>query len=124
MKILYAEDEKILREYMANEFNEMGHTVESVEDGEHALERLAASADYDLLLTDQNMHSGVTGVEVLKRVREDVKYKELPVIVLSSDDRVAAEVRKLGGAYMPKGTDFEQRVVMLRGCFDLIEFLR
>jgi len=80
-------------------------------------------------VTDNQMPD-IWGVEVLKQIRTQDEFKTLPVIVLSSMRNITNDVRKLGGIFMPKGLDqnsrgseTENEPDVLRGYFDLIEFL-
>ena len=62
-------------------------TVEDAETGELALERAERKPAIDLMLLDLGL-PGISGIEVLKRVRENPLTRGLPVVVLtSSQDR-------------------------------------
>lgn len=62
-----------------------------VRDGEEAIAFLRREGNYadavrpDLVLLDLHLPK-VTGAEVLKMIREDVKLKNLPVVILSTSD--------------------------------------
>ena len=60
----------------------MEHNIISAEDGVIALEKLSQN-EIDLVITDLNMPN-MDGLELIKNIRENPKYKELPIIVLSS----------------------------------------
>jgi len=129
LRILYAEDHKVLRDHLAEVMVGMGHTVEAVDDGKHVLDLLKSGHKCDVVVTDNQMPN-IWGVEVLKQIRAQEEFKKLPVIVLSSMTTIANDVRKLGGIFMPKGLDqnsrggdTENELNVLRGYFDLIEFL-
>jgi len=51
-RILIAEDEAALREFISRALTHFGHEVTVVEDGAEALLRLQSGESYDLLLTD------------------------------------------------------------------------
>lgn len=88
MKILLVEDEPSLREGLADLLRGEGFLVETVEDGETALERGSDPA-VDLLVLDL-MLPRLDGIEVCRRLRE--LRPELPVLMLtargSEDDKV------------------------------------
>jgi two-component system chemotaxis response regulator CheY len=95
LRILYAEDLRDLREVARMSLSRDGHTIECVEDGTLALDRLsAAPAAFDLLLTDHHMPL-MNGLELVTAL------KQLPfpgkVVVFSSElsPAVSAEYRRL-----------------------------
>jgi CheY-like chemotaxis protein len=56
LRILYADDMRELREVARISFERAGHTVECVDDGQKAFDRLTANpAGYDLVITDHHM---------------------------------------------------------------------
>jgi len=54
-RILVAEDEQTVRELVTRALTQDGHEVEAVPDGAAALEKLAASEPFELLLSDIRM---------------------------------------------------------------------
>ena len=86
-RILVAEDEPAILDALVYTLRGEGYDVETVTDGESALEQ-ARAGRYDLLVLDL-MLPRLSGTEVLRRVREE---SPLPVIVLtarsSETDRV------------------------------------
>jgi CheY-like chemotaxis protein len=54
-RIMVAEDESSVRTLLVRAFAQDGHEVESAPDGAAALDRLAKSAPFDLLLSDIQM---------------------------------------------------------------------
>jgi two-component system response regulator RegX3 len=89
VRILIVEDERPLREGLADLLQAAGHEVEAVEDGRSGLER-GTHGDFDLLLLDL-MLPGMDGLEVCRRLRQS--RPELPILMLtargSEDDKVA-----------------------------------
>ncbi|MHA4870077.1 ATP-binding protein [Duganella sp. PWIR1] len=93
LAVLCAEDgstnQVILRELLGN----MGHAVTMVEDGQAALEQLAAR-DFDLVIMDGRMPR-MDGLAALQRLRaglDDVRNAAVPVIALTAN--AAAEDRQ------------------------------
>lgn len=80
--ILVVEDDKELQEAIKIKLQEKGLNFEQVETGEGAL-KLLADKPFDLVWLDIFL-PGIDGFEVLKRIREDEKLKDLPVIVVSA----------------------------------------
>jgi DNA-binding response OmpR family regulator len=89
MRILVAEDEPAIADFIERGLSAEGHAVTVTYDGEEAL-RLCLSEDFALVILDR-MLPGCDGLDVLARLRP-VK-PALPVIMLTAragvDDRVA-----------------------------------
>lgn len=69
-KILLAEDDDSMRDFLAKALTRAGHEVEAVADGEEGLEALGTEAGaFELLLTDIVM-PGVDGIELARRAAE------------------------------------------------------
>lgn len=81
-RILLADDNADMREYLQRLLVECGYQVVGVPDGERAL-ALARSEHFDLVLSDVMM-PGVDGAELLNALRSDPQTATLPVILLSA----------------------------------------
>ncbi|GGG90546.1 cell cycle two-component system response regulator CpdR [Glycocaulis albus] len=69
-KILLAEDDDSMRDFLAKALTRAGHEVETVADGEEGLDALGDQAGaFELLLTDIVM-PGVDGIELARRAAE------------------------------------------------------
>lgn len=60
-RILLVDDDDMVRAYAARQLESLGHEVVQAHDGEEALAKLAAEADFDLLFTDVVMRGGLSG---------------------------------------------------------------
>ncbi|MDR0924531.1 MAG: response regulator transcription factor [Hungatella sp.] len=113
MKILLAEDEKLLSSAIAKGLKKVGYAVDQTYDGEEALEYLEINK-YDLLILDLNMPK-VDGITVLKTLRgTDI---ELKVLILSARSEIEDKVQGLDcGAndYLAKPFDFEELTARIR----------
>lgn len=78
-RILVAEDEAPVREYVRRILESRGHTVVAVVDGADALVKLGREP-FDLLLTDISMPN-MDGVELWLRVARD--WPDMPVLMMS-----------------------------------------
>ena len=78
-RILVAEDEKAVREFVCRALDQEGHTVTSVEDGLQALAQIAIK-EFDLLLTDIVM-PGMDGIALALKVSRD--NPQLPILLMS-----------------------------------------
>jgi len=86
----------------------------TVRDGVEALAFLRREAPYqdvlrpDLVLLDLNLPR-LDGREVLVRIREDPRLRELPVVVLTvSDSEQERSTARAADAFMTKPVDFQQ----------------
>lgn len=91
-RVLVADDSITVRELEKKLLAGRGYSVDVSVDGMDAWNRLRA-ADYDLLVSDVDMPR-MNGIDLVRRVRQDKKTSELPVIIISYKDR--EEDRLLG----------------------------
>jgi DNA-binding response OmpR family regulator len=94
--VLVVEDERHIASFLEFVLMRAGYEVAVVYDGEQALAAVEAFAP-DAMLLDF-MLPGLTGLEVLKRLRADPRYANLVIMVLSgrSFGDVPAEVMEAG----------------------------
>lgn len=89
-KILIVEDEEILLNVLKDRFEAEGWEVAVAKDGEEAVESIKKSLP-DLVLLDLLMPKK-DGFEVLKELRSNPEFKNLPIIIvlsnLGSDDDI------------------------------------
>lgn len=78
-RILVAEDERAVREFVCRALDQEGHTVTQVEDGLEALSQIAIK-EFDLLLTDIVM-PGMDGIALALKVSRD--NPQLPILLMS-----------------------------------------
>jgi two-component system, OmpR family, phosphate regulon response regulator PhoB len=81
-KILVAEDDKQIGDMIAFKLTNGGHQVIRAEDGEQAV-TLAALELPDLILLDAMM-PGLSGFEVLRRLKSDPALRAVPVIMVTA----------------------------------------
>jgi adenylate cyclase len=91
-KILIVDDEPFNLDLLEQELQEQGYEIERASDGAEALEKLPVFAP-DVVLLDYMMPR-MNGLEVLKRLRADEKWRSLPVILLTAK---AAQEDKITG---------------------------
>ncbi len=102
-KILVADDDQALSRTLSWILKENGYDVFTAPGGEHLIEHLTAE-QFDLLLLDIMMPK-VDGLQLLQRIKADPRFKDLPVLMISSMPPEEATVRSLGlGAadFIPK----------------------
>ena len=83
--ILVVDDSRIMRNIVKNHFSELNIPCYYIEadDGEDALDKLWKNP-VDLVLLDWNMPN-LLGIDFLKKVRSMDMYKELPIIMVTSE---------------------------------------
>jgi len=83
--ILLVEDEPDLRELLGSLLKSQGHQVAAVVDGVAALDWIAhGGVQPDLILTDHNLPRGLTGLQLVIKLREKLR-RDIPAIVLTGD---------------------------------------
>ena len=95
LRVLYADDMLQLRELIVIVLGRDGHTVDTVPNGEQALEKIFADPSaYDLVITDHHM-PGMNGLQLVSCLRTN-PYKG-KIIVFSSElsDAVDSAYRRL-----------------------------
>lgn len=80
--ILLVEDDPLLVKMYSTKFTKEGFNIIFAEDGEEGL-KLALSQKIDFLLLDVMMPK-LSGIDLLTKLRQDPKGKDIPVLVFSN----------------------------------------
>ena len=110
--VLLAEDSITTRTQEKRILEGAGYEVVTAVDGADAFSKLG-SRDFDALVSDIEMPN-MDGLALAARIRQDVKYKELPIILvtsLASDTDRRRGIQVGANAYITKGT-FEQTALL------------
>ena len=119
--VLIIEDEEAHAELTKRAIRKAGRAtrIDVVGDGEQALEYLfnqGAYSDHEeypppsLILLDLKL-PGIDGIEVLKRIKEDVRLKKIPVIMLTTSQReedITASYSHYANSYLTKPVGFKE----------------
>lgn len=81
-KILIIEDDKFLRELIAQKLVKEGYDIAEAIDGEKGIKAVGEEKP-DLVLLDLVL-PGIDGFEVLARIKGDSEIAQIPVIILSN----------------------------------------
>jgi two-component system chemotaxis response regulator CheY len=81
-KILIADDSPTIRKFVAFSLTLQGFDVIATCDGMEAVEKLPSNK-IDLVITDLNMPN-MDGFELIKSIRGNSEYSDVPIIILSS----------------------------------------
>ena len=112
-KIIIVDDDDFLVNMYATKFGNSGVSVEAYKSGDSFLEKLQAGLKADLILLDIVM-PGMSGMEVLKKMREQKMGEGIPVIILTNqgDEKDISEINKLGvSCYIVKAAATPSEVV-------------
>jgi adenylate cyclase len=90
-RVLIVDDTEATRELLARRLTREGHHVVEVANGRAALDRVARE-NFHLILLDMMMPD-LNGYEVLTRLKADVRFRHIPVIVISALDEIDSVVR-------------------------------
>ncbi len=82
--ILIVDDSKTVRNLVAFIMKKEGFRVITAEDGIDGLEKLYSAEHIDLIVSDINMPR-MDGFTFIKTVREQPTYRDLPIVVLSTE---------------------------------------
>ncbi|HPH14418.1 MAG TPA: response regulator [Burkholderiaceae bacterium] len=91
MRILLAEDEHALGEWLAKALEQSGYRVDWRDDG-RLVERALVDHDYDAVVLDLGL-PGRSGNDILRRLR--AQDKRLPVLILTARDSLTERVNTL-----------------------------
>jgi class 3 adenylate cyclase/CheY-like chemotaxis protein len=106
-RLLVVDDNEMNRDMLSRRLRKQGYEVATAEDGYRALDVIAAEP-FDLVLLDIMM-PGISGLEVLEKLREQHSVADLPIIMATAKDQSEDTVQALGlGAndYVTKPIDF------------------
>ena len=85
LKILVVDDFPTMRRIVKTLLKQNGfHNFTEAEDGEEAFKILQDHGDFELIISDWNMPN-MTGLEFLKMVRADAKFKHVPFLMVTAE---------------------------------------
>jgi len=105
--LLVVDDNELNRDMLSRRLGSRGFKVQVAEDGARAL-AMIEQQPFDLVLLDVMM-PGLTGIDVLKKLRERFSESELPVVMATARDATedVVEALRLGANdYVTKPLDF------------------
>ena len=95
MKILVVDDSSTMRRIIKNTLNRLGYTeLFEGENGVQAWEVLQQTPDIGVLVTDWNMPE-MNGLELVKKVRAQEKYVDMPIIMVTTEGGKAEVITAL-----------------------------
>lgn len=95
MKLLVVDDSSTMRRIIKNTLSRLGY--ENVLEGEDGLQGwnvLNENTDMGMLITDWNMPE-MNGLELVKKVRADARFADLPIIMVTTEGGKAEVITAL-----------------------------
>ena len=112
-RLLVVDDERGIVIALKGLFTKEGYEVETAESGEEALEKVKAGL-FHVIITDLSM-KGMSGLELLKHVRELDPACAVLMITAFGTQRIAVEAMKAGAEdYLPKPFDNDELRIKVR----------
>jgi DNA-binding NtrC family response regulator len=113
LRILFADDEKSLQEFMRSELPRLGHEVTVCPDGRAAVKTLEKST-FDAAILDLRM-PGLTGIEVLEQLKQVAPDTEAILMTGHASQETAIAAVNLGAfAYITKPCKLSEIEAVLR----------
>ena len=113
-KILIVDDEEAVRDLFSELLRKEGYETNTCATGEETLE-LLKQENFDVVLLDIKL-PGVSGLEVLKNIRDS--YKDLPVVMITGfgyDEDLIAKTKQLGcSGYIGKNMPISQIITTFK----------
>ncbi len=95
MKLLVVDDSSTMRRIIKNTLQRLGYKdILEGEDGVQGWNVLNENTDVGMLITDWNMPE-MNGLELVKKVRADARFKDLPIIMVTTEGGKAEVITAL-----------------------------
>ena len=96
-KILIIDDDPDIRESLKVVLENKGHKVVSASNGQEGLE-VTEKEDPDLIILDIMMETGDSGFDVARRIKNDKKRKNVPILMLTAiEEKTGLSFKKEAG---------------------------
>ncbi|WP_005031757.1 response regulator [Holophaga foetida] len=122
-KILSVDDSATMRRIIGRAVAVMGYEFLEAENGLQALDLLPQHApDLDLIILDVNMPE-MDGFETLTRIKADARYKNIPVMMVTTESdrtRIVQAIQAGAANYVTKPfnqEDLSSKIAQCLGCF-------
>jgi len=95
LKLLVVDDSSTMRRIIKNTLARLGYKdILEAEDGLKGWEQMNANPDVEMLITDWNMPE-MNGLELVKKVRADERFKDTPIIMVTTEGGKAEVITAL-----------------------------
>lgn len=95
MKLVVVDDSSTMRRIIKNTLSRLGYDdVLEGENGVQGWEQMDANPDVNVLITDWNMPE-MNGLELVKKVRADSRFTDIPIIMVTTEGGKAEVITAL-----------------------------
>ena len=95
MKLLVVDDSSTMRRIIRNTLGRLGYKdILEGSDGVEGWAQMDTNPDIDMLITDWNMPE-MNGLELVKKVRADARFKDTPIIMVTTEGGKAEVITAL-----------------------------
>jgi DNA-binding response OmpR family regulator len=119
--ILIVDDDEIVREVALSVLGPCGYGLDTAADGLAAWEKIDSdSTSFDLMLLDKQMPR-LDGISLLKRLRSDCRFHDLPVIMLTTDSHQEDIIEGLAAGasyYLTKPSTADVLTLVIKNALD------
>ena len=123
VKILIAEDDAVTQKMVSSVVEDMGYVAIISPNGKHAYETLKANEDISLLISDIMMPE-MDGKQLVRTLRRDSGFKDLPIIIMSAVAGIKqiSDLLNLGASmFQPKPLDVKVLKKHITSCLEYEE---
>ncbi len=118
--MLVVEDEDIMREALSDYFSDVGHKVDTANNGDRALESFNLE-DYKVMIVDLKL-PGRDGLSVLKDIRaKNPKAKVIIITAYPSIETAKEAIRGGATEYLPKPFELDYLETIIRQSYEIEE---
>jgi DNA-binding response OmpR family regulator len=121
-KILVVDDDKYNVDLLVFELTDAGYNIVTADNGRKAIE-LVEKEKPDLILLDVMMPE-MSGIEVTKKLKQDDRFKNIPIILLTAKAEVKDKVEGLNAGaddYVTKPFEFDEIHARIKAHLRIIE---
>ena len=110
-RILLVEDDDSVADAVGGMLHELGFQIERAVNGEDALQRLERNPDFDLVLSDMIMPGNVSGIDLVRTIRQ--KVPDVSTMLMTGYSAAASSAAKEGVPLLSKPFSIEDLSVQL-----------
>lgn len=110
--ILVVEDDPRVRQLLTEVLSDEGYDAIPAADGEEALATITTV--WPALITLDLDLPGISGEVILQALRQRDEMRALPVVIVSARHHIAADVRELAQAVIPKPFELDELLTIIK----------
>lgn len=113
LNLLIVEDDRVVRDMIAQKLGKEGYPVQTAESGVEAVEMLSRTF-YDVIVTDLMMPGGIDGIGVLEAAKARSSRTEVLLLTAHASVKSAVEAMRKGATdYLQKPVNFYELLMQL-----------